>query len=78
VIVIDHYLPSRINWVSQPAHNDNMVNEDARSPSRFDRAELANREEGKDKPLPPFTSILIWVLLAVIGWGVIAVAIHLL
>ncbi|HSS15036.1 MAG TPA: hypothetical protein VLL04_14140 [Rhizomicrobium sp.] len=76
--VIDHYLPSRTNWVSQPAHNDNMVNEDDTSPSRLDRAEVAYREDGKDKPLPPFTSVLIWILLAVIGWGAIALAIRLL
>lgn len=64
--------------MSQPAHNDNSVLEDESAASRLDRAELKYREEGKDRPLPPFTSILIWILLAVVGWALIALAIRLL
>ena len=47
------------------------------SASRW-RAALIRLQSRHDDRLPPFTSALVWVLLAVVGWGAIAMAIYFL
>jgi len=75
VTIIDAHSPRRTHWLSQPAHNDNVIDGDDLSSVGVRPAASTRR---KDNRLPPFTSALIWVLLAIIGWGLIALAINLL
>jgi hypothetical protein len=49
------------------AHNDNVAGE-------FTAAPMAGSPA--DSRLPPFTSVLIWSVLAIVGWDLVAAAIR--
>jgi hypothetical protein len=60
-------LPRR--WAFPSAQNDNVADAD------FSAGSLDSSGCGESR-LPPFTSILIWSVLAIAGWGSLAAAIR--
>jgi hypothetical protein len=66
VTSVHSYLPRR--WAFPLAHNDNVAGTD------FSAGPLAG-SPGHGR-LPPFTSVLVWSVLAIAGWALVAAAIR--
>ena len=70
--VADQFMPHRMYRPLHDANNDNSSSENGVSlPLEGLHRETAFRSSTR---LPVFTSILVWTLLAVVGWGVVALA----
>lgn len=72
--VVDQYMPHRVYRPLHDANNDNSVPDNGISlPLEGLHGDSAHRSQSR---LPVFTSILVWILLAVMGWGAVALAIR--
>lgn len=67
--VVDQFMPHRMYRPLHDANNDNSTPDNGIS---LPLEGLNGQNTGTR--LPVFTSILVWVLLAVVGWGVVALA----
>ena len=70
--VADQFMPHRMYRPLHDANHDNSLPDNGISlPLEGLHGKTAFRASTR---LPVFTSILVWILLAVVGWGVVALA----
>lgn len=71
--VVDQFMPHRMYRPLHDANNDNSSPDGISLPLEGLHGETTFRAQTR---MPVFTSILVWVLLAVMGWGAVALAIR--
>jgi len=80
VTVLDFDAFRRAYGLPQPTRKDEAAHDYLLPHHHMQDAETADRpiSAEDDDRLPPFTSLLIWAVLAIVSWGLIAIAIRLL
>lgn len=78
--VLDFYAFRRAYGLPQPTRKDEAAHDYLLPHHHMPDAEAGDRPDivEEDDRLPPFTSLLIWAVLAIVSWGLIALAIRLL